>query len=63
MFVKSLQINKIENHINGKSSQKYMKDQVYGSEKGNGEKDVGHLELETPRFGARKWEIKLEEKR
>ncbi|MCH7758713.1 MAG: hypothetical protein IIA19_09635, partial [Thaumarchaeota archaeon] len=28
-----------------------------------GEKVIGHLELETPRFGAKKWEIKLEEKR
>ena len=28
-----------------------------------GEKVIGHLEFETPRFGARKWEIKLEEKR
>jgi len=150
MFVRYLTVNKIENHINGKSSQKYMKDQVYGAEKGNGdkvvswlkeqakssglkfevrleeyilstqnfgefelislsddsipvrkliskvgkrygikmieggyveearilrrrksdyakvlrgEKVIGHLELETPRFGAKKWEIKLEEKR
>ncbi len=28
-----------------------------------GEKVIGHLEFETPRFGAKKWEIKLEEKR
>jgi len=28
-----------------------------------GEKVIGHLEFETPRFGAKKWEIKAEEKR
>ena len=28
-----------------------------------GEKILGHLEFETPRFGAKKWEIKVEEKR
>ncbi|MCH7966660.1 MAG: hypothetical protein IIB02_04470 [Thaumarchaeota archaeon] len=28
-----------------------------------GEKVIGHLEFETPRFGAKKWKIKLEEKR
>jgi len=28
-----------------------------------GEKVIGHLELETSRFGAKKWEIKVEEKR
>jgi|SaaInlStandDraft_6_1057023.scaffolds.fasta_scaffold86309_3 hypothetical protein len=28
-----------------------------------GEKTIGHLELETPRFGAKKWTVKLEERR
>jgi len=28
-----------------------------------GEKVIGHLELETSRFGSKKWEIKSEEKR
>ena len=28
-----------------------------------GEKVIGHLELETSRFGAKKWEIKSEERR
>ncbi len=28
-----------------------------------GDKILGHLELETPRFGAKKWKIKVEEKR
>lgn len=27
------------------------------------EKIIGHLELETPRFGSKKWEIKAEERR
>jgi len=27
------------------------------------EKVIGHLELETPRFGSKKWEIKAEERR
>jgi hypothetical protein len=29
----------------------------------NGDKVIGHLELETSRFGTKKWEIKLEERR
>lgn len=28
-----------------------------------GDKVIGHLELETPRFGAKKWSVKLEERR
>ena len=28
-----------------------------------GDKVIGHLELETSRFGSKKWEIKLEERR
>ncbi|AJW70520.1 hypothetical protein [Nitrosopumilus adriaticus] len=28
-----------------------------------GDKVIGHLELETPRFGTKKWKIKLEERR
>lgn len=28
-----------------------------------GDKIIGHLELETPRFGAKKWTVKLEERR
>ena len=28
-----------------------------------GDKVIGHLELETPRFGAKKWHVKLEERR
>lgn len=29
----------------------------------NGDKVIGHLELETSRFGTKKWEIKSEERR
>ncbi len=28
-----------------------------------GDKIIGHLELESPRFGAKKWTVKLEERR
>lgn len=28
-----------------------------------GEKIIGHLELETARFGSKKWQVKLEERR
>jgi len=55
-----LQVNKIENHINGKLAQKYMKDQVYGAEKGNGEKVVLWLKEQAKSTGL-KLEVRLED--